>query len=74
MTFSPPLSLAQLESGTNFTIDYVGSGEIAYSLSLTLDQNFGFVGTVGAVGSDFSGDEAGCNGTFPDLDLIGGKS
>ncbi len=74
MTFSPSVSLAQLETGTDFTIDYPGSGEITYSLSLTLDQNFGFVGTVGAVGSDFSGEEAGCNGTFPDQDLIGGKS
>jgi hypothetical protein len=40
----------------------------------TVDDNLGFFGTVDAVGSDFTGEDTGCNGVFPTLDLFGGKS
>ena len=38
-----------------------------------MDDNVGFFGSIGAVGADFTGSYSGCNGTFPDLQLYGGK-
>lgn len=73
-SFTPPLTLEQLDSGVEFTIVYPGSGEMTYSLSLELDDNLGLSGSVGAVGASFSADESGCNGIFPDLEIRGGKS
>ncbi len=51
-------------------------GTITFGLTFTFDDsdNLGFSGTLDAVGSGFSGLDTGCNGTFPPLDLYGGKS
>ena len=51
-------------------------GTITYTITFTFDDsdNLGFSGTVDAVGSDFSGIDLGCNGTFPPMEFYGGKS
>ena len=58
-------------AGTGFD-----GGTVTYTITFTFDDsdNLGFSGTVDAVGSDFSGADTGCNGTFPQQDLYGGKS
>lgn len=55
--------------------DFAG-GTITYTITFTFDDNnnLGFSGTVDAVGSEFSGADEGCNGTFPQQILNGGKS
>jgi len=54
--------------------DDFDGGTITYTITFTVDGNLGFSGTLDAVGSDFSGIDLGCNGTFPEMDLFGGKS
>ena len=49
-------------------------GTITYTITLTVEDSLGFSGTLDAVGSDFSGLDTGCNGTFPQMELYGGKS
>ncbi len=66
-------------SGVDFTDTYYDDasneiGEMAWTVTFTVDENLGFSGTLDAVGSGWSGDDAGCNGTFPALDLFGGKA
>jgi hypothetical protein len=55
--------------------DFEG-GTLTYTLTFTFydSDNLGFSGTLDAVGSEFSGLDAGCNGTFPGQKLYGGKS
>jgi len=61
---------------SNVVTDRFEGGTITYTITFTFDDsdNLGFSGTVDAVGSEFSGDDAGCNGTFPSMVLYGGKS
>lgn len=54
--------------------DDFDGGTITYTVTFTADDSLGFSGTLDAVGSGFSGLDAGCNGTFPQMDLYGGKS
>jgi hypothetical protein len=54
--------------------DDFDGGTITYTISFTVDGNLGFSGTLDAVGSEFSGLDTGCNGTFPQMELYGGKS
>jgi hypothetical protein len=54
--------------------DNFDGGTITYTVTFTVDDNLGFSGTLDAVGSAFSGLDTGCNGTFPQQDLYGGKS
>jgi hypothetical protein len=54
--------------------DDFDGGTITYTITFTLDDNLGFSGTLNAVGSGFSGLDTGCNGTFPQMELYGGKS
>ena len=54
--------------------DDFDGGTITYTVTFTVDDNLGFSGTLDAAGSEFSGLDAGCNGTFPQLELYGGKS
>jgi hypothetical protein len=57
-----------------FTDSYSGSGDMTWTLFFTVSDNMGFSGTISAVGSGFSGDNAGCNGTFPPMVFEGGKT
>jgi len=63
--------------GYSYTEDhryYPEGGEFTWTLTLTFDDNVGFSGTIDAVGADFSGADAGCNGAFPQLQVFGGKA
>ena len=63
--------------GFTYTEDhryYDDGGEFTWTLTLTFDENVGFSGTIDAVGADFSGVDTGCNGTFPQLQVFGGKA
>ena len=66
-------------SGTVFTDTYFDEssnviGQMTWTVTFTVADNIGFSGTVDAVGSGWSGSDVGCNGTFPTLDLEGGKA
>ena len=54
--------------------DDFDGGTLTYTVVFTIDDSLGFSGTLDAVGSDFSGLDLGCNGTFPQMELYGGKS
>lgn len=60
-------------AGVEFTDSYPDSGDMTWTLSFTVDDNLGFEGTIDAVGSNFSGADDGCNGSFPTLVIEGGK-
>jgi len=64
-------------SGYAFTEDfryYEDGGEFTWTLTFTFDDNVGFSGTIDAVAAEFSGADAGCNGTYPQLPMLGGKA
>jgi hypothetical protein len=69
-----PTAVEEFETGVEFTDSYSEGGDITWTMTFTTNENVGFSGTIAAVGSGFSGDDAGCNGTFPNLMLEGGKS
>jgi hypothetical protein len=64
---------ADFGAGVEFTDSYPDSGDMTWNLSFTVDDNLGFEGTIDAVGSNFSGADEGCNGSFPTLVVEGGK-
>ena len=66
--------VADFASGVEFTDSYPDSGDMTWTLTFSVDNNLGFTGTIEAVGSGFSGADAGCNGTFPTQTIDGGKS
>jgi len=47
---------------------------MTWTLTFDIDDNMDMTGTVDAVGSQWTGEDAGCNGTFPQLDMKGGKA
>jgi hypothetical protein len=68
--FASGVTYAQVyDAGDDFD-----GGTITYTVTFTVDDNLGFSGTLDAAGSEFSGLDAGCNGTFPQMELYGGKS
>jgi hypothetical protein len=74
-----PTAVADFASGVDYAEVYPAGddfdgGTITYTIVFTVDDNIGFSGTLDAVGSDFSGLDSGCNGTFPQMELYGGKS
>jgi hypothetical protein len=74
-----PTAVADFASGVEYAEEYPAvddfdGGTITYTITFTMDGSLGFSGTLDAVGSDFSGIDSGCNGTFPQMDLFGGKS
>ncbi len=72
--FDPPYTAAELADGITFTTEYPDlGGSIEWTFTLDLDGSAGMTGSVTAVGSGFSGDEAGCNGTFPAETVMGGR-
>jgi hypothetical protein len=68
--------------GFEFTEDYttVGLGRMNFTVEFEIDGNLALAGVMGAVGDSFSDDpdecidDTGCNGEFPDLVLMGGKT
>jgi hypothetical protein len=74
-----PTAVEDFASGVEYAEVYSAAddfdgGTITYTVVFTVDDNLGFSGTLDAVGSDFSGIDLGCNGTFPQMELYGGKS
>lgn len=67
-------SLDDYETGVDIVQDFVDSGTITFTVIFDVEDNQSIVGTVDAVGSDFTGVDVGCNGTFPQQTLLGGKS
>jgi hypothetical protein len=68
-----PTAVEDFGAGVEFTDSYPDSGDMTWILSFTVDDNLGFTGTLEAVGANFSGLDAGCNGAFPTLVIEGGK-
>ena len=68
-----PTAVESFAEGVEFTDTYPDGGEIAWTVTFTNDGNLGFSGAVDAVGSNFSGVDEGCNGSFPTLLFEGGK-
>jgi hypothetical protein len=72
-----PTPLADFASGVTFSDSYTstGSGVMEWTVTFTVENNVVIDGTVTAEGSDFTlAEELGCNGTFPPLNLKGGKT
>jgi hypothetical protein len=67
-----PTAVEDFESGVTFSDTYPDGGSMEWTMTFSFDSYLGFSGTVDAVGSDFTGDDTGCNGTFPTLTLEGG--
>lgn len=65
--------VADFGAGVEFTDSYPDSGDMTWTLTFTVEDNLGFEGTIDAVGSNFSGADEGCNGSFPTLVIEGGK-
>ena len=70
-----PVSLGDLENGVTFSEDHTNNnlGIMTYSVTMEVRDNLYITGTIDAVGSDFPTDSEGCNGTFPQLIIYGGK-
>ncbi|GAF84344.1 unnamed protein product, partial [marine sediment metagenome] len=69
-----PTAVEDFETGVEFTDTYPDGGDMTWDVVFTLDDNLGFSGTIDAVGANFTGEDVGCNGTFPTLTFEGGKS
>lgn len=69
-----PTDLEDFATGVEFVDTYPDGGEMTWTLTFSTDDNLGFTGTLAAVGANFTGDDTGCNGTFPTLAIDGGKS
>jgi hypothetical protein len=68
-----PTDLEDFAAGVEFVDTYPDGGEMTWTLTVSTDDNLGFTGTLAAVGANFTGDDTGCNGTFPTLAIEGGK-
>jgi hypothetical protein len=74
-----PTAVDDFASGVEYAEVYpegddFDGGTITYTITFTMDDSLGFSGTLDAVGSDFTGADLGCNGTFPQMEIYGGKS
>ena len=69
-----PSAVEDFASGVEFTDSYPEGGDMTWTVTFTVEDNLGFVGTIDAVGANFTGEDTGCNGTFPTLLFEGGKS
>ena len=72
-----PTPLADFADGVTFSDSYTstGSGVMEWTVTFTVENNMVISGTVAAEGSEFTDpSELGCNGTFPALVLMGGKT
>lgn len=70
-----PISLEDLADGVVFSDDHSTHdlGVMTYTVALEITDNLFITGTVDAVGSGFPAETDGCNGTFPQLVIYGGK-
>ncbi len=70
-----PTSLKDLEDGVTFSDDHsnFGLGVLTYTVVMEIRDNLYVTGTIDAVGSEFPAGDDGCNGTFPQLVIYGGK-
>lgn len=70
-----PTSIEDMEDGVEFSDDHGINdfGVLTYTIALEIHDNLSITGTIDAVGSQFEGDAAGCNGDFPRLTIYGGK-
>ncbi|MCP4902008.1 MAG: hypothetical protein GY906_34010 [bacterium] len=73
-TLSPPVPVGDFSSGVVIEENYPQGGTMTFTMQFDLNSNASFSGTVAAVGSDFPSIDSGCNGTFPNLVLKGGKA
>ena len=69
-----PTAVGDFQTGVEFTDTYPDGGDMSWTVVFSVDDNLGFSGTIDAVGSNFTGDDTGCNGTFPTESFEGGKS
>jgi len=68
-----PTTVETFADGVEFSDTYPDGGEITWTVAFTVDANLGFTGFLDAVGENFTGVDAGCNGVFPSLLFEGGK-
>jgi len=68
-----PATVESFAEGVEFSDTYPDGGEITWTVTFTVDANLGFSGLLDAVGENFTGVDAGCNGIFPSLLFEGGK-
>lgn len=78
-SFNPPFGLDELAQGVSWSQPYPDGGSLTFTVQATVANGSAVAGTVTAVGADFTvdaqgADMSGCNGTFPPLQLLGGKS
>ncbi|MCP4903251.1 MAG: hypothetical protein GY906_40330 [bacterium] len=71
---SPPVPVGDFASGVDFEASFPAGGTMTFTVRFDLNSRSSFTGMVASVGTDFSGGDSGCNGTFPDLVLRGGKT
>jgi hypothetical protein len=69
-----PTAVEDFASGVEFTDTYPDGSEMTWTVTFTVDDNLGFSGTIDAIGSNFTGEDTGCDGDFPALGFTGGKS
>lgn len=80
--FNPPYQVGDFEQGVSWTQPYpaVGDGSLTFTVQFVVSNGTSLAGTVVAQGAGFTtdpltGDDmTGCNGTFPPLQLLGGKT
>ena len=68
-----PAGVESFADGVEFSDTYPDGGEITWTVTFTIDDNLGFTGLLDAIGENFAGTDAGCNGAFPSLLFEGGK-
>jgi hypothetical protein len=67
-------TLDQYAEGHSFVSrSYLAGGTISWTVQLVVSNNHTLSGTIDAEGSGFTGSISGCNGSFPTLQLRGGK-
>jgi hypothetical protein len=69
-----PAAIADFASGVSWTDVLADESELTWTLTFTMNGTEGFSGTLDLEGSNFTGEDTGCNGTFPTLEIFGGKS
>jgi len=69
-------AVSDYASGVSYHLNYPANGTFSggdMTFTVTFDQSgSSMAGTLTAVGSNFSGNDAGCNGTFPALTFMAG--
>ncbi len=71
-----PAPVGDFADGVEFADSYAstGGGVLTWTVEFVPGEGSTLEGTVTAVGSEFTGIDVGCNGSFPPLTLMAGKS